>query len=170
MKHRPPRVRIAGVASYLPPARRSSAEVEEMVTACSPNVPLPSGFVQAMTGVRWRHVADEGVNASDLAAAASRTVLESTRTSPGDVDLLIFASASQDMLEPATANMVQEKVGTACPVFDVKNACNSFLCGIQAAEALIETGAAHKALVTTGETPSRCIKWSVRDRDDFKFS
>jgi 3-oxoacyl-[acyl-carrier-protein] synthase III len=170
MKHRPPRVRVAGVASYLPPARRSSAEVEEMVTACSPNVPVPSGLVQAMTGVRWRHVADEGVNASDLAAAASRTVLESTRTSPGDVDLLIFASASQDMLEPATANMVQEKVGTACPVFDVKNACNSFLCGIQAAEALILTGQANVALVTCGEIPSRSIKWAVQGKRDLKSS
>jgi 3-oxoacyl-[acyl-carrier-protein] synthase-3 len=74
------------------------------------------------------------------------------------------------MLEPATANMVQEKVGTTCQVFDVKNACNSFLSGMQVAEALIKTGVAHRALVTSGETPSRCIKWAVADRDDFKLS
>ena len=123
-----------------------------------------------MTGVRSRHVADEGINASDLAAAAARTVLERSETRAKDIDLLIFASASQDMLEPATANMVQEKVGTGCPVFDVKNACNSFMSGIQVAEALIKTGEADRVLVTSGETPSRSIKWAVNGRDDFKFS
>jgi acyl-CoA:acyl-CoA alkyltransferase len=163
-------VRVAGVASYLPATRRTSVEVEDMIAASNPDLVFPQGIVETMTGVRSRCVADEGVNASDLAASAARRVLEQTGTRAGEVDLVIFASASQDMLEPATANMVQEKVGTACPVFDVKNACNSFLQGIQVASALIKTGAAHRALVTTGETPSRCIKWSVRDRDDFKYS
>jgi acyl-CoA:acyl-CoA alkyltransferase len=164
------RVRVAGVASYLPATRRTSAEVEDMIVASNPDLVFPQGIVEMMTGVRTRHVADEGINASDLAAAAARSVLERSGTRAGDIDLLIFASASQDMLEPATANMVQEKVGTECPVFDVKNACNSFLSGIQVAEALIKTGAAHQVLVTSGETPSRCIKWAVSDRDDFKFS
>lgn len=164
------RVRVAGVASYLPATRRTSTEVEDMIASSNPDLVFPQGIVELMTGVRSRCVADEGVNASDLAAAAARTVLERTGTRARDVDLLIFASASQDMVEPATANMVQESVGTACPVFDVKNACNSFLSGIQVAEALIKTGAAHRALVTSGEIPSRCIKWSVNGRDDFKLS
>jgi 3-oxoacyl-[acyl-carrier-protein] synthase III len=164
------RVRVAGVASYLPPARRSSVEAEEMIAASNPDLVFPRGIVEMMTGVRTRHVADEGINASDLAAAAARKVLDQSGTRAEDVDLLIFASASQDMLEPATANMVQEKVGTACQVFDVKNACNSFLSGMQVAEALIKTGVARRALVTSGETPSRCIKWTVADRDDFKLS
>ena len=55
-------------------------------------------------------------------------------------------------------------------MFDVKNACNSFLSGIQVADGLIKAGAARRILVTSGETPSRSIKWSVRDREDFKFS
>lgn len=164
------RVRVAAVASYLPAARRSSAEVEQMIADSNPDLVFPQGIVELMTGVRSRRVADEGINASDLAAAAARSVLERSGTRAKDIDLLIFASASQDMLEPATANMVQEKVGTACPVFDVKNACNSFLSGIQVAEALIKTGAVNRVLVTSGETPSRCIKWAVNGRDDFKFS
>ncbi|HEX2680571.1 MAG TPA: 3-oxoacyl-[acyl-carrier-protein] synthase III C-terminal domain-containing protein, partial [Candidatus Dormibacteraeota bacterium] len=97
-------------------------------------------------------------------------VLDETGVDPASVELLIFASASQDMLEPATANMVQEKVGTACPVFDVKNACNSFLCGLQAGEALVLTGSARSVLVTTGEIPSRSIKWTVESRTDLKSS
>jgi 3-oxoacyl-[acyl-carrier-protein] synthase-3 len=164
------RVRVAAVASYLPATRRTSVEVEEMIAASNPDLAFPQGIVETITGVRSRRVADEGINASDLAAAAARTVLDESGTRAKDIDLLIFASASQDMVEPATANMVQELVGTTCPVFDVKNACNSFLSGMQVAEALIKSGAASRILVTSGETPSRCIKWSVRDRDDFKFS
>lgn len=166
----PDRVRIAGVASYLPPGGRTSAEVEAMVAASSPDISFPRGVLEAMTGVQSRRVADEGVDASDLAAAAGRQVLEKTGTPAGAVDLLVFASASQDMLEPATANMVQEKIGTSAPVFDVKNACNSFLCGLQTAEALIRTGSATRALVTTGEIPSRSIKWGVSGRHDLKLS
>jgi 3-oxoacyl-[acyl-carrier-protein] synthase-3 len=166
----PLRVRVAGVASYLPSARRTSAEAEDMIAGSNPDLVFPRGIVEMMTGVRCRRVADEGINASDLAAAAARKLLDQSGTRAEDIDLLIFASASQDMLEPATSNMVQEKVGTACPVFDVKNACNSFLSGMQVAEALIKTGVAHRALVTSGETPSRCIKWTVADREDFKLS
>jgi 3-oxoacyl-[acyl-carrier-protein] synthase-3 len=166
----PSRVRLAGVASYLPSARRTSDEAEDMIAASNPDLVFPRGIVEMMTGVRSRRVADEGINASDLAAVAARKVLDQSGTRAEDVDLLIFASASQDMLEPATSNMVQEKVGTACAVFDVKNACNSFLSGMQVAEAMIKTGVAHRVLVTSGETPSRCIKWAVSDRDDFKLS
>src|SRR5262249_21398197 len=87
-----------------------------------------------------------------------------------EIDLLLFASASLDLIEPATANIVQEKLGTRAAVFDIKNACNSFLNGLQTAVALIQTGAYRKALVVAGETPSRGIKWSVADREDFKRS
>lgn len=165
-----PRARILGIDSYLPPTTRASREVEEMVASCSPDVPFPSGVVETMTGVRCRRVADEGVDASDLAAAAARKLLERLAFPTSEVGLLVFASASQDMLEPATANIVQEKVGTTCPVFDVKNACNSFLSGLDVAAALIGEGPATSALVTTGEVPSRSVKWSVEDRDDFKLS
>jgi 3-oxoacyl-[acyl-carrier-protein] synthase III len=140
------------------------------VASSSPDLSIPRGIVEAMTGIRSRRVAAEDLNSSDLAAEASRSVLARTGTKPGQVELLIFASASQDLLEPATANIVQEKVGTTCPVFDVKNACNSFLNGLQVAEALILTGTCQNVLIAVGETPSRCIKWGVRDRDDFKFS
>jgi 3-oxoacyl-[acyl-carrier-protein] synthase III len=167
---RKPRARVLGVASYLPPFRRSSSEVEQLITESSPNLSFPAGVVETMTGVRSRRVADEAVNASDLAAAAARKLLGELEFRADEVDLLIFASASQDMLEPATANMVQEKVGTSCQVFDVKNACNSFLSGLDVAAALIASGSVRSALVTTGEVPSRSVKWAVEDRNDFKLS
>ncbi|SRR6266498_3874324 len=165
-----PRARIAGVARALPPLRRSSEEVETIVAANSPDHVVPAGIVTLATGVQERRVAAEGVFASDLAADAAREVLRQTDTAPEQVDLLIYASASQDLTEPATANIVQQKTGTCAPVFDVKNACNSFLNGLQVAEALIAAGVHRTVLVTVGETCSRGIKWHTRDRRDLRLS
>jgi 3-oxoacyl-[acyl-carrier-protein] synthase III len=167
---RPVTAWIAGVAGVLPERRRTSAEVEEIVAANSPGLAVPPGIVALATGIHERRVVDEGVYASDLAADAGCGVLRKTDTPPSRVDLLIYASAGQDLTEPATANIVQEKIGTDCPVFDVKNACNSFLNGIEVAEGLIAAGAYSTILVTVGETPSRGIKWHTRDRRDLRLS
>jgi len=164
------RVALVGVAAYLPPNTRSSGEVESLIAQASPEVRIPRGIVELMTGIRCRRVAGDDVNGSDLAAEAGRRVLRKTGVDPADVDLLIYASVSQDLVEPATANIVQEKVGTRCPVFDLKNACNSFLNALQVAEALIQNGTYRTILVTVGELPSRCIKWSLRDREDLRLS
>jgi 3-oxoacyl-[acyl-carrier-protein] synthase III len=165
-----PRACIVGVASALPPLRRTSQEVEAIVAANSPDTVVPRGIVALATGVRERRVAAEGVFASDLAAEAGREVLRTTGTAPEQVDLLLYASAGQDLMEPATSNIVQEKVGSRAPVMDVKNACNSFLNGLQVAAALIAAGVYATVLVTVGETPSRCIKWHTRDRRDLRLS
>jgi 3-oxoacyl-[acyl-carrier-protein] synthase-3 len=105
--------------------------------------------------------------ASDLAVAAARRVLAERGHGPDRLDLLIFGSASQDLVEPATAHIVAAKLGATCPVFDVKNACNSFLNALQIADALIRTGQHERVLVCTGESPSRAIRWTVRDRAQF---
>jgi 3-oxoacyl-[acyl-carrier-protein] synthase-3 len=115
-----------------------------------------------------RRVAADTQQCSDLAADAALQALQSAAVDASDIDLLIFASASQDLLEPATANIVQEKVGTRAQVFDVKNACNSFMNGLQVAEAMILSGASRRALVTSGEVCSRAINWTARDTDEFR--
>ena len=89
---------------------------------------------------------------------------------PADIDLLIFAAASQDLIEPATAHIVQHKLGSCAQVLDVKNACNSFLNGLQLAEALILSGGCRTALVVTGELCSRAIDWRVADNQQFRRS
>ncbi|MBG0826862.1 ketoacyl-ACP synthase III [Planomonospora sp. ID67723] len=174
------KARITGVATYLPERTLTSAEVEHRIEGYVPH----RGIVERMTGIRRRHVARDGQQASDLAVAAVRRLDRDDRDGAGrdgmgsggrggeaggyaDADLLIFASASQDMVEPATAHIVAAKLGLSCPVFDVKNACNSMLNGIQVAEALILSGAHRKVLVCSGETPSRAIRWQVRDRAQF---
>ena len=164
------RVRIAGIAAALPPMVRTSEEVEALVAGASDDFRPRRGTVESMSGVRTRRVAADHVQCSDLAADAGRRALSDAGMPAGDVDLLIFAAASQDLLEPATANIVQEKLGTCCPVFDVKNACNSFLNGMQLAEAMILSGACETALVTTGEVCSRAICWRVDGFTHFRQS
>ncbi|MEU9832211.1 ketoacyl-ACP synthase III [Streptosporangium sp. NPDC048047] len=154
------KARITGVATYLPERTLSSAEVERRIEGYVPQ----RGIVERLTGIRARHVAHDDQQASDLAAEAAR------RLDHDGADLLIFASASQDMVEPATAHIVAAKLGLSCPVFDVKNACNSMLNGIQVAEALILSGAHRRVLVCSGEVPSRAVRWRVRDRTQFAES
>jgi 3-oxoacyl-[acyl-carrier-protein] synthase-3 len=161
------RVRIAGVATFLPERRVSSHEVEERVRRESAGFAPRPGIIEATTGIRARHVADASVQASDLAVAASVKLLAEVGVPAAELDLVVFASASQDMAEPATAHMVCAKLGASCPTFDVKNACNSLLNGIQVAEALIMAGQHERVLVATGETPSRAIRWRVRDFAQF---
>jgi 3-oxoacyl-[acyl-carrier-protein] synthase III len=166
--HAPRRAAIRGIAAALPPRRVTSAEVEARIRAASPRCPVPDGMIALVAGVQERRYADDCVYPSDLAAEAATRVLAETGTDPADVDLLIFASASQDLAEPATANIVQERVGTHAAVFDIKNACNSFLDAVRVAEAFIVAGTYRTVLVATGETPSRCIKWDAATRDELQ--
>ncbi|TMQ97463.1 ketoacyl-ACP synthase III [Actinomadura soli] len=161
------RASITAVATHLPDRTVTSAEVEARVAAESGGYRPPPTIVQRLTGIRTRHVMGDDEQASDLAVAAARRVLAQRGTHPAGIDLLIFGSASQDLVEPATAHIVAAKLGAACPVFDVKNACNSFLNGLQIADALIRTGQHERVLVCTGESPSRAIRWKVRDRAQF---
>ncbi|MFI0411453.1 3-oxoacyl-ACP synthase III family protein [Actinomadura sp. 3N508] len=161
------RARITAVAAHLPGRTVTSAEVEARVAAESGGYRPPPTIVRRLTGIRTRHVMDDAEQASDLAVAAARRVLAERATHPAGLDLLIFGSASQDLIEPATAHIVAAKLGASCPVFDVKNACNGFLNGLQIADALIRTGQHERVLVCTGESPSRAIRWKVRDRAQF---
>lgn len=161
------RARITAVAAHLPERTVSSAEVEARVAAESPGYRPHPTIVERMTGIRARHVMRDDEQASDLAVAAARRALAARGLRPDGVDLLVFGSASQDLVEPATAHIVAAKLGATCPVFDVKNACNSFLNGLQTADALIRTGQHERVLVCTGESPSRAIRWNVRDRAQF---
>jgi 3-oxoacyl-[acyl-carrier-protein] synthase-3 len=161
------RARITGVATHLPARLRHSHEVEAEIARRSNGFVPRANIIEAMTGIRSRHVADDGVQASDLAVSASVKVLADRGIAPSELDLVLFASASQDMVEPATGHIVCAKLGARCPTFDVKNACNSMLNGIQVAESLIAAGRCARVLVTTGETPSRAIRWRVRDFAQF---
>lgn len=163
-------VRITSAGWYLPGAPVSTDEVEARVAAASPGLRMRRGFLQGLTGIQSRHYLPEAMQASDLAVEAGRRALRSAGAGSGDVDLLVWGSASQDLVEPATAHIVAAKLGLGCPVFDVKNACNSFLNALQVAAALLTTRSYRTALVVTGESPSRAIRWSIDDQAAFLLS
>lgn len=155
--------RLAGVAVHLPELQVSTEEVERRVGPFTP----PAGLIRRLTGIGSRHVMRDDEQASDLAVAAARKLLADAGTEPGDVDLLLFASASQDMVEPATAHIVAAKLELRCPVMDVKNACNSVLNAIEVADALISAGRYRTVLIASGESPSRAVRWEVGGLREF---
>ncbi|QAY73219.1 ketoacyl-ACP synthase III [Agromyces protaetiae] len=156
--------RLSAVAVHLPAERRTTEETEARLVAENPRLRFPRGLIERLTGVTGVHVRPAGWQTSDLAVAAARDALAQ---SPGEIDLLVFASASQDLIEPATSHIVAAKLGIAPAVMDVKNACNSLVNGLQVAEALIATGQARRALVVSGEMPSHAVRWRLDSSAQF---
>ncbi|MBT2383311.1 3-oxoacyl-ACP synthase III family protein [Streptomyces sp. ISL-11] len=155
------RARLAGVAAHLPERWVSMAEREAQVAAASAPFSPPGGLVTELTGVEGVHLVGARQQASDLAVCAARKVLADSGVQAADVELMIFAASSQDMIEPATSHIVAAKLGLSCPVFDVKNACNSVLNAVEVTEALIASGRYRTVLITCGEAPSLSARLSV---------
>lgn len=165
-----PAATITGVGVYLPARTVDVAEAERALARRSPGVAPRVPMVSRLTGVRQVHVLPDDWNASDLAVAAAEKVLAARGLAVTDVDLLIFAAASQDMVEPATSHIVAAKMGIRAPVMDVKNACNSVLNALEVADALIAAGRYGRVLVVSGEAPSRAVRWDVPDRRTYALS
>lgn len=169
--HKPPTARITGVAYHMPEHIRTIKEVEDKIAESSPeDVRLPHGMITRVTGVKQVHVMPDDWQASDLAVAAARKLIEEQEVDLSSIDLLIFASASQDLIEPATSHIVSAKLGLSCPVMDVKNACNSFINGVEVANAFIKSGSYKRVLVVSGETPSRGVRWNIPSRETYLTS
>ena len=147
--------RIAGLGVHLPEQVRTTAETEQRLRAENPGMRLATGLISRMTGVERVHVAPHDWQASDLAVAASRQALEQ---SPGDIDLVLFTAAAQDLVEPATSHIVAAKLGLTAPVMDVKNACNSVINGMQVADALIRTGQYRRVLVASAMASGTIVR------------
>jgi 3-oxoacyl-[acyl-carrier-protein] synthase-3 len=158
------------VATELAPNRHTIGAIGNRVLEES-SAKLPVSYIERITGVQTVYHRDEHQQASDLAVAAARTALDRAGLRVDDIDLLIFASASQDLIEPATSHIVAASLGaTGTPVMDVKNACNSFLNGIQVANAFIVAGLYRRILIVSGETPSMAIRWANTSKDQFMRS
>ncbi len=156
-----PHTRIAGTGSYLPPRRLSNADL--VVQLAERGVESSDDWIVERTGIRARHFVDAGTNASDLAVAAARHAMETAGCQPQDIDLIIVATSTPDMVFPSTACIVQQKLGiVGCPAFDVQAVCSGFVYGLTVADAMIRTGTARRALVIGAEVFSRILDFNDR--------
>ena len=161
MNPNPRHTRIVGTGSYLPARRLSNADLVRQLAA--QGVETSDEWIVERTGIRARHFVDDGVNASDLAVHAARHALEAAGCRAEDVDLIIVATSTPDMVFPSTAAIVQRKLGVhGCPAFDVQAVCSGFVYALTVADAMIRTGSARSALVIGAEVFSRILDFNDR--------
>ncbi|OZA27316.1 MAG: 3-oxoacyl-ACP synthase [Hydrogenophilales bacterium 17-64-11] len=149
--------RILGTGSYLPARILTNADLEKLVET-------NDQWIVERTGIRERHIAAEGEFTSDLAAQAARAALEVAGLAPDDIDLLLVATTTPDLVFPSTACIVQSKLGmtNGRPAFDLQAVCSGFVYALSVADQFIKTGAAKRVLVIGAETLSRITDWNDR--------
>ncbi|MFY9513719.1 MAG: beta-ketoacyl-ACP synthase III [Rubrivivax sp.] len=153
--------RITGTGSYLPPRRLSNDDMTTMLAARG--IETSDAWIVERTGIRARHFAGDGVNASDLALHAARHALEAAGRTPADVDLIVVATSTPDMVFPSTAAILQHKLGIAgCPAFDLQAVCSGFVYALSVVDAMIRAGSARCALVIGSEVFSRILDFNDR--------
>lgn len=159
------RTGIIGMGIYLPENVVSSDEVEEK--AGYDRLGVRRGLVKMITGVEERRYSRDDEYSSDLAYEAAKNAIEDANLSSDDIDVLMFCSVTQDFAEPATANVIADKLGLHNAfVFDVKNGCNAFLQGMDIADSLIKTGKARNVVITSGEALSKWVKFDYESKEE----
>jgi 3-oxoacyl-[acyl-carrier-protein] synthase-3 len=153
--------RITGTGSFLPPLCLSNADM--VARLAERGLETSDEWIVERTGIRFRHFVDQGVNASDLALQAARRALEAAGRQAAEVDLIIVATSTPDMVFPSTAAILQGKLGVAgCPAFDVQAVCSGFVYALTVADAMIRVGSARCALVIGAEVFSRILDFNDR--------
>ena len=148
--------RIVGTGSYLPQKVLTNRDLELAVDTTDE-------WIFTRTGIRQRHIAADGETTSDLALEASRSALHAAGTAAGDLDLIVVATTTPDMVFPSTACLLQAKLGVRnCPAFDVQAVCSGFVYGLSAADSFMKSGHYRNALVVGAEIYSRILDWSDR--------
>lgn len=153
MKH----ARILGTGSYLPSRILTNADLETRIETTAQ-------WIIERTGIHQRHIAAEGEFTSDLATQAARAALESANLPANEIDLLLVATTTPDLVFPSTACSVQAKLGmtNTCPAFDLQAVCSGFIYALTVADQFIKSGAARHVMVIGAETLSRITDWDDR--------
>ena len=153
--------RITGTGSYLPPHRVTNDDL--VAQLAQQGIETSDEWIVERTGIRARHFADRDVTSSDLALEASRRALEAAGCQAQDLDLIIVATSTPDMVFPSTACILQNKLGAnGCPAFDVQAVCSGFVYALTVADAMIRSGGARRALVVGSEVFSRSLDFNDR--------
>jgi 3-oxoacyl-[acyl-carrier-protein] synthase-3 len=153
--------RITGTGSYLPPRRLTNHDLAAELA--ERGIETSHEWIVERTGIEARHFADAATSSSDLALEASRKALEAAGLAPQDIDLIIVATSTPDMVFPSTACILQNKLGAnGCAAFDVQAVCSGFVYALTVADAMIRSGGARRALVVGAEVFSRILDFSDR--------
>ncbi|AOV05064.1 MULTISPECIES: beta-ketoacyl-ACP synthase III [Delftia] len=153
--------RITGTGSYLPPRRLTNHDLAAELA--QRGIETSDEWIVERTGIHARHFAAPEVASSDLALEASKKALEAAGCQPQDIDLIIVATSTPDMVFPSTACILQNKLGAnGCAAFDVQAVCSGFVYALTVADAMIQSGAASRALVVGSEVFSRILDFNDR--------
>jgi len=148
--------KITGIAGYVPPKILTNADLEKMVET-------NDEWIRTRTGIRERHVTENGVASSDLATAAAKELLAQTWTDPGDIDLIILASVTPDMFFPATACLVQDRIGAKRAWgFDLSAACSGFAYALTVGAQFVGSGVHRKVMVIGSDAMSKILDYKDR--------
>jgi 3-oxoacyl-[acyl-carrier-protein] synthase-3 len=152
----PVRAKISSVGTYVPPRLLTNADLEKMVAT-------NDQWITERTGIRERHIVDKGVATSDLAVKAAQQCLELRGISASELEVIIVATVTPDMMFPATACLVQDKIGAkGAWGFDLSAACSGFPYALQMGAKLIESGVHKKVMVIGADVMSSIIDYTDR--------
>ncbi|HUJ41391.1 MAG TPA: beta-ketoacyl-ACP synthase III [Candidatus Acidoferrales bacterium] len=150
------RAKISGVSGYAPPRVMTNQDLERIVDT-------NDEWIRTRTGIRERHVVENGVATSDLATEAARRVLSQTGTAPEDIELIVLASVTPDMMFPATACLVQERLGARRAWgFDLSAACSGFVYALTVAAQFVGAGSHRKALAIGSDVMTSILDYKDR--------
>src|SRR5712692_6107353 len=148
--------KITGVAGYVPPKVLTNADLERMVET-------NDEWIRTRTGIRERHIAEGGMASSHLATEAAKELLANTKTDPSEIDLIIVASVTPDMFFPATACLVQDRLGAKRAWgFDLSAACSGFAYALTVGAQFVGSGAHRKVVVIGSDVMSSILDYKDR--------
>jgi 3-oxoacyl-[acyl-carrier-protein] synthase III len=148
--------KITGVAGYVPPKVLTNADLERMVAT-------NDEWIRTRTGIRERHIAESGTASSHLATEAAKALLAQTNTDAADIEMIILASVTPDMMFPATACLVQDRIGAKKAWgFDLSAACSGFAYALTVGAQFVGSGAHKKVLVIGSDKMSSILDYTDR--------
>ena len=148
--------KITGVAGYVPQKVLTNADLEKLVATSDE-------WIRSRTGIRERHIAENGIASSHLATEAAKALLARTGTDPAEIELIILASVTPDMLFPATACLVQDRIGAKKAWgFDLSAACSGFAYALTVGAQFVGSGAHKKVLVIGSDKMSSILDYTDR--------